>query len=100
MPKLATPLTDIKVKSTKLKGTACKLPDGDGMYLSVRPDGSKLWYMDYRLNGYSFTRQVLVNGIPRSIRPAQWRSPVKLSVCGSVCGKHRVLQGAGRCGDG
>ena len=51
MPKLATPLSDIKVRTAKPKAAPYKLPDGDGMYLLIQPNGSKLWRMDYRLNG-------------------------------------------------
>lgn len=51
MPKLATPLSDPKVKNAKPKDKPYKLPDGDGMYLLVQHNGSKLWRMDYRLNG-------------------------------------------------
>jgi hypothetical protein len=28
-----------------------RVADGDGLYLLVRPNGSKLWRYDYRLNG-------------------------------------------------
>lgn len=48
MPKLATPLTDIKIRNAKPKGSKPnKLADGGGMYLEVMPTGSKIWRMKY-----------------------------------------------------
>lgn len=44
MPKLATPLTDIQVKSAKPKDKTYTLADGKGMYLEVTP----AWRMSYR----------------------------------------------------
>lgn len=37
------PLTDIKVKTAKPMDKAYKLTDGGGMYLLVKPNGSKYW---------------------------------------------------------
>lgn len=51
MPKLATPLSAIEIKNAKPKDKPYPLSDGGGMYLLVKPNGSKLWQMDYRLNG-------------------------------------------------
>jgi integrase len=48
MPKLATPLTDIQVKTAKPKDKPYTLADGGGMYLEVMPSGSKIWRMSYR----------------------------------------------------
>lgn len=45
------PLTDIKVKSAKPKDKAYKLTDGGGMYLLVKPNGSKYWRLKYRFVG-------------------------------------------------
>ncbi|MHA1053412.1 tyrosine-type recombinase/integrase [Enterobacter mori] len=45
------PLTDIKVKSAKPTDKAYKLTDGGGMYLLVKPNGSKYWRMKYRFVG-------------------------------------------------
>lgn len=36
MPKLATPLTDIKIRAAKPKDKPYQLADGEGMYLEVR----------------------------------------------------------------
>src|SRR5450830_1008942 len=48
MPKLATPLTDIQVRTAKPTGKTYTLADGGGMYLEVAPTGSKIWRMAYR----------------------------------------------------
>lgn len=48
MPKLATPLTDLQIKSAKPKEKPYTLADGGGMYLEVMPTGSKIWRMSYR----------------------------------------------------
>jgi integrase len=51
MPKLATPLLDIQVRTAKGRDKDYRLSDGGGMYLRVNTDGAKYWRMDYRLNG-------------------------------------------------
>lgn len=45
------PLTDIKVKTAKPTDKAYKLTDGGGMYLLVKPNGSKYWRLKYRFVG-------------------------------------------------
>lgn len=45
------PLTDIKVKTAKPMEKAYKLADGGGMYLLVKPNGSKYWRLKYRFAG-------------------------------------------------
>ncbi|HXA47590.1 MAG TPA: integrase arm-type DNA-binding domain-containing protein [Burkholderiaceae bacterium] len=48
MPKLATPLTDVQVRTAKAKEKPYKLTDGGGLYLLIKIDGAKYWRMDYR----------------------------------------------------
>jgi hypothetical protein len=48
MPKLATPLTDLRIKAAKPKDKPYQLADGEGMYLEIMPSGSKIWRMAYR----------------------------------------------------
>lgn len=48
MPRAATPLTDSSIKAAKPKGKSYKLSDGQGLYLEVMPNGSKLWRLKYR----------------------------------------------------
>ena len=45
------PLTDLKIRSTKPGDKPIKLPDGHGLYLEVRPTGSKLWRYRYKIAG-------------------------------------------------
>ena len=48
MPRKATPLTDSALKVAKPKEKPYKLSDGQGLYLEVMPNGSKLWRLKYR----------------------------------------------------
>ena len=41
-------LSDIKVRNLKAQDKAYKLFDGEGLYIHVMPNGSKLWRMSYR----------------------------------------------------
>lgn len=43
------PLTDTKIRNTKPGEKPIKLTDGGGLYLEVRPTGSKLWRYRYRI---------------------------------------------------
>ena len=44
-------LTDAKIRNTKPRNKPVKLTDGGGLYLEVRPTGSKLWRYRYRIAG-------------------------------------------------
>lgn len=48
MPKLIVPLGDAEVKNAKAKEKPYRLYDGGGLYLEVRPNGSKLWRMKFK----------------------------------------------------
>lgn len=45
------PLTDAKVRTVKANSKSIKLADGGGLYLEVRPNGTKLWRYRYRIAG-------------------------------------------------
>jgi len=45
------PLTDLKIKNLKPKDKPYKVPDFDGLYVLVNPNGSRLWRVKYRLRG-------------------------------------------------
>lgn len=45
------PLTDIKIRQAKVGDKPTKLTDGNGLYLLVKPSGSKLWRYKYRIAG-------------------------------------------------
>lgn len=52
MARPITPLSDSKCEAAKPREKAYKLADGQGLYLFVRPNGSKVWRMKYtRPNG-------------------------------------------------
>ena len=44
-------LTNTACENAKPKEKSYKLADGQGMYLEIRPNGSKYWRMAYRING-------------------------------------------------
>lgn len=44
---MATPLTDVKIRSAKPRERPYKLQDGQGLYLEVRPSGAKIWRYRY-----------------------------------------------------
>jgi hypothetical protein len=44
-------LNDTAVKNAKPKDKPYKMTDGGGLYLLVKPNGSKLWRYKYRVNG-------------------------------------------------
>ena len=44
-------LTEAKIRSAKPRDRAYKMADGAGVYLLVRPDGSRYWRMKYRFAG-------------------------------------------------
>lgn len=45
------PLTEIQAKKSKPRDQGYKLADGEGLFLLVQPNGSKLWRMKYRFGG-------------------------------------------------
>lgn len=47
MARVVVPLTDTKIKNAKPKDKQFDLPDGDGLLLQVKPNGSKLWRFNY-----------------------------------------------------
>lgn len=51
MPKLATRITDIKIRNLKPKEKPYKHAAGRGLHLLVKPDGSKHWLFRFRFEG-------------------------------------------------
>lgn len=45
------PLTDVKIRQAKPGAAPLKLTDGGGLYLEIKPSGSKLWRYRYRIGG-------------------------------------------------
>lgn len=59
MARPITPLSDSKCEAAKAKDKPYKLADGQGLYLLVRPSGSKVWRIKYnRPNGQENTLTV------------------------------------------
>jgi len=50
MARRVIPLTDTEVKNAKPKAKNYKLSDGRGLFLLIKPTGSKLWRLKYRLH--------------------------------------------------
>ena len=48
---LTVPLTDVKIRQAKAGNKPIKLTDANGLYLELRPSGSKLWRYRYRIAG-------------------------------------------------
>jgi integrase len=44
-------LTDTEIRQAKPREREWKLSDGGGLYLLIRPNGSKLWKLKFRVNG-------------------------------------------------
>ncbi|EIK4080616.1 integrase arm-type DNA-binding domain-containing protein [Salmonella enterica] len=44
-------LTDTAIRKTKPTEKPFKMADSSGLYLLIKPNGSKLWYMKYRIDG-------------------------------------------------
>ena len=45
------PLTDVEIRGFSAKDKPYKMGDGEGLYIMIYPNGSKLWGMQYRFNG-------------------------------------------------
>jgi hypothetical protein len=45
------PLSDAKVRALKPKSSPYKVGDAEGLYVFVKPGGSRLWTLAYRFNG-------------------------------------------------
>ena len=50
MPKRITPLSEVKVRTSKPRENPYKLFDGGGLFLLVTPSGGKLWHFKYRFD--------------------------------------------------
>ena len=60
MARSAVPLTESRIRQIRAPDKPTKLADGGGMYLLLRPDGSRYWRLDYRFDG---KRKTLALGV-------------------------------------
>jgi len=72
MPRLTKPLTNTEVKQARPKEKVYTLSDGEGLQLRIKPNGSKLWLLDYR-RPYTNKRTSLSFGSYPDISLAQAR---------------------------
>lgn len=86
MPKLATPLTDIKIKAAKPKEKPYQLADGEGMYLEILPSGSKVWRLAYRQPNRKTSTRLTCGHYPEiSLADArQWRADIRKMLTNGV----------------
>ena len=47
----AMPLSDAAIRSLKPKEKSFKISDFEGLFLTVKSTGSKLWHFKYRIDG-------------------------------------------------
>lgn len=50
MPKKIIPLSDIKIRTAKIKEKDYKIFDGEGLFILITKSGGKLWRLKYRYN--------------------------------------------------
>jgi hypothetical protein len=60
-------LTDLKIKKANAKERSYKLYDSLGLFVFVKPNGSKLWRQKYQINGKERLKRFDIN--LRHIRP-------------------------------
>jgi diguanylate cyclase (GGDEF)-like protein/PAS domain S-box-containing protein len=70
MARAASHLTDSLIRQAKPADKPLKLADGGGMYLLLRPDGSRYWRLDYR---YGSKRKTLALGVYPEVSLAEAR---------------------------
>lgn len=49
MPKKVAPLSSTQIKNVRARDREFNLADGDGLYLRVKPSGTKTWIFNYRV---------------------------------------------------
>jgi hypothetical protein len=45
------PLSDVTIRNLKPRDKAYKVSDFDGLFITVKPTGSRLWHFKYRIDG-------------------------------------------------
>lgn len=67
------PLSEPACRTAKPKEKPYKLTDGEGMYLFIKPNGSRLWRMAYRHDGKQKT--LSFGAYPQSQQSFHWVLP-------------------------
>ena len=108
MPKLAARLTDIQIKNTKPKEKPFRVATGRGLFLLVKPDGSKYWVMRYQFEGkennISFGRYPEISitdaekkatetheQLAHGVNPSERKKAVKASKTGALVNSFEVI---------
>jgi hypothetical protein len=77
-------LTDIKIRQARAASKPIKLADSNGLYIEVKPNGSKLWRYRYRIAGKECSRSVNTRKSAcmrlgrRGITRAHWSGKVRI----------------------
>ena len=58
MPRTTLPINDTQIKNAKPKDKNYKLIDGQGLYVLVKTNGSKLWRFNYKFDGKEQTYSI------------------------------------------
>lgn len=64
MPKLAQPLTELRISKAKPQAKAYRLADGNGLYLNISPAGLKSWIVRYKLPGRATATPATIGHYP------------------------------------
>jgi integrase len=87
------PLSEIQIKKAKAENRAYKLSDGEGLFLLVNPNGSKLWRLKYR---HSRKEKLLSFGAYPDIGIAAARQLKTLAKASLAEGKDPMVHKPGR----
>lgn len=83
------PLTDFKIRGAKPAEKPYRLSDGGGLFLEIRPNGSKLWRYAYRLDS---KQKLLAIGSLQDVSLADARAAMRLAKSQVKLGQDPVLQ--------
>ncbi len=82
-------LTDFKIRGAKPAEKPYRLSDGGGLFLEIRPNGSKLWRYAYRLDS---KQKLMAIGSLQDVSLADARAAMRLAKSQVKLGQDPVLQ--------
>ena len=92
------PLKDTQVKNAKPKAKPYKLTDGEGLHIEIKPSGSKLWRLRYRLHGkesvYSIGKYPAVSLLQAREKRGEAKELVRQGINPSQHRKHEKIRRA------